>query len=124
MPRGKKRQDPADAPIDGDYSLDQVVNKDPAFKYAMLHAEDMPKYRSLGYVPEERGPDAAKPRWDSSTETDAGYKVRDLTLMKIPRSLAERIDGQALGVAKRRTETLKREFTQAGGQFAVPQNNF
>lgn len=124
MPRGRKRHDPADAPVDGDYTLDQVVGKDKSMAYALVHNEDMPKYLSLGYVAEQRGEGAAKPKWDQGTETDPTYKVRDLTLMKMPADKRQRIDNQALDVSKRRMDMLRKTFVEAGGQFAVPQNNF
>lgn len=124
MPRGRKRKDPADAPVDGDYSLDQVDNKSKEFAYALVHNDDLPKFKGMGYVAEERGPDAAKPKWDIGTDGDAGYMARDLKLMKIPTALKERIEAQPLAVAARRMEALKRDFINAGGVFAAPQNVF
>lgn len=120
MPRGRKRKDPTEAPIDGDYSLDQVLNKDPDFAYGLVDPDDMAKYRSLGYVAETRGPDAAKPRYDQGTEADSGYKVRALTLMKLPKALRERLDNQAIDISRRRMSAIKASFEVNGGEFGRP----
>jgi hypothetical protein len=118
MPR--KRKDPDAAPIDGDYTLDQVLNKDPAFAYALVDPDDMAKYRSYGYVAEMRGPDAAVPAWDGGDATDAGYKVRNLTLMKIPLAKRARIDAVGQRQAEGRMAALKREVENLGGEFGKP----
>jgi hypothetical protein len=124
MPRGRKRKDPDAAPIDGDYSLDQVINKRPDMAYAGVHRDDLPRFQALGYVAETRGEDAAKPAWDQGGVNDPGYMIRDLVLMKVPTSIKERREKADLAVAQRRMEAMKRTFEGAGGVFAVPQNNF
>lgn len=121
MPRGRKRKDPDAAPIDGDYTLDQVLGKrDKEFAYALVDPDDMAKYQSMGYVAETRGPDAAKPAWDQGTEGDAGYKVRNLTLMKMPLATRQRIDAMSTNRAAQRMVALKREVESLGGEFGKP----
>ena len=116
----RKRNDPDAAPIDGDYTLDQVLNKDPAFTYALVDPDDMAKYQSMGYVAEDRSSIAAHPAWDQGTADTAGYKVRNLTLMKIPKASRARIDAVGLDRAKARMSGIKREFESVGGEFGRP----
>lgn len=118
---GRKRKDPDAAPIDGDYTLDQVLNKDTKnFVYALVDPDDMAKYKAYGYVAEMRGPDAAVPAWDGGDATDPGYKVRNLTLMKCPVAKRARIDAVSTRVAADRMVQLKREVESLGGEFGKP----
>lgn len=114
MPRGRKRKDPADAPIDGDYSLDQVVNKQPGWDYKLLVADDVPKFRARGYTAVSRGPDAAKPAYDMGSETDADYKAGGLTLYAAPANVAERFTRQAQQMADARMATIRSDSRKQG----------
>lgn len=69
MPR-RKRKDPDDAPIDGDYTMDVVLNKDPNKAYALVHQDDMPKMVGRGYRRTLRADDSARPAYDATTEGD------------------------------------------------------
>ena len=62
----RKRNDPDDAPIDGDYTRDVVLNKDPDKDYAFVSVEDLPVMRGRGYVRTERSEDGDGARWESS----------------------------------------------------------
>lgn len=72
MPRGRRRKDPGEAPIDGDFTQDQVLNKQKGFTYKWLSAEDIPRFKAYGFTREDRGPDAARPAFDFGSEADAG----------------------------------------------------
>lgn len=88
------RFDPDDAPIDGDYQMDQVINKDPAKTYALVCAEDMPRMKGRGYVQTERTEGGARPLFEGGGE--GAYSVNgQLTLMEIPKARAERIQREA-----------------------------
>lgn len=88
------RHDPDDAPIDGDYGFDQVLNKDPSKTYALVHADDMPRMKGRGYVPTIRTEGGARPVFDSGG--DGGYVVNgQLTLMELPKERADRIQAEA-----------------------------
>lgn len=108
MPRGRKRKDPIDAPIDGDYAQDRIVNKQAGWKYLLLSEEDVPRYKAMGATLEERGPDSARPEFASGTEEGSGYKVGNLTLYKIPEELADRFDRRAQQIADQRSQSLGR----------------
>ena len=66
MPR--KRKDFGEAPVDGDYSRDQVVNKRPGCRYVWALDEDIPEYRARGFKRVERAADAPTPRFDEFAE--------------------------------------------------------
>lgn len=89
------RFDPDDAPIDGDYQMDQVINKDPSKTYALVCAEDMPRMKGRGYVPTERTEGGARPVF-GEIGGDGHHVVNgQLTLMEIPKARAERIQREA-----------------------------
>ena len=73
MPR--KRKDFGEAPVDGDYSRDQVVNKRPGCRYVWALDEDIPEYRARGFKRVERAADAPTPRFDEFAE-DGGPDYR------------------------------------------------
>lgn len=88
------RFDPDDAPIDGDYAFDKVLNKDPSKTYALVSAYDMPRMKGRGYVPTIRAEGGAQPAYD--TGGDGVYAVNgQLTLMEIPKERADRIQRAA-----------------------------
>jgi hypothetical protein len=89
------RNDPDDAPIDGDFQKDQVIGKDPSKTYALVHADDLPRMRGRGYVQTPRTPDGPRPVYDAGSESDPNYMVDNLVLMEIPRARAERIQQEA-----------------------------
>lgn len=118
MPRGRKRKDPSDAPIDGDYSPDQVLNKQKGYTYKWLSADDIPKFKPIGFVREERGPDSAHPAYDQNESNgDADYRFGSLTLYKAPDDRANRLDRIAQGMADRRMSTIRSEAKATGGEF-------
>ncbi len=108
MPR-RRRKDPDTAPIDGDFSLDQVFNKQKGTTYKWLSPDDIPKFKARGFVREERGPEAAHPAYDFGSEGDAGYQVGSLTLYKAPDEVAERFDRIALSAADARMADIARD---------------
>lgn len=115
MPR--RRKDPDDAPIDGDKAFDRVINKQKGFTYAYLSADDIPRYKAMGYTREERGPDSARPVFDYGADGDAGYTVGQLTLFKAPDEVAKRMERWAQGEADKRMSTVRREAKHSGGYF-------
>ncbi len=72
----RKRKDPDDAPIDGDYTKDVVLNKDPDKAYALVSIDDLPVMRGRGYLRTERSddPNATRPAYDVG-DGDGGYQV-------------------------------------------------
>ena len=117
MPRGRKRKDPAEAPIDGDYHFDHVENKQPGWTYKLLHRDDIPALRMKGYVREDRGPDAAHPTFDMGSDSDADYTVGNLTLWKAPDEVAARVDGVAQRRADIRMATIRSDAKKQGLKF-------
>ncbi len=85
MPR--KRKNFAEAPIDGDYTRDQVVNKRPGCRYVWALDEDIPELRSRGFARVERSADGPAPRFDEFSDTgEAAYFTgkNRLVLMEAP----------------------------------------
>lgn len=117
MPR--KRKDPDDAPIDGDYALDKVINKQAGYTYKWLSPDDVPRFKTMGYVREERATDSARPAFDHSHDLDAGYQVGQLTLYKAPDALAAKWDRAALKEAADRMATIRKIAKRSGGEFST-----
>lgn len=115
MPR--RRKDPDEAPIDGDKRLDRLVNKQKGMSYKLLSADDIPYFKSMGFVREERGPDAARPVFDAGSDDDPGYHVGSLTLYKAPDELARRVDGWAQKENDDRMSATRRDVKSAGGRY-------
>lgn len=115
MPR--RRKDPDEAPIDGDRAWDRVINKQKGTTYKWLSDDDIPVYRSMGFVREERGSDSARPVFDAGSESDAGYHVGSLTLYKAPDEVAQRMDGWAQKAADDRMVNTRRAAKRSGGYF-------
>lgn len=115
MPR--RRKDPDDAPIDGDYTLDQVLNKEKGMTYRWLSDDDIPRFKAMGYVREERSGESARPAFDSGNEGDAGYHVGQLTLFKAPDAVARQWEQRALADAEDRMTTIRRNAKKSGGGF-------
>lgn len=118
MPRGRRRKDPGEAPVDGDFAQDVVLNKQKGFTYKWLSAEDIPRFKANGYTREERGPDSARPAWDNHSEDgSADFKVGSLTLYKAPDAIAQRLDNIAQRKADQQMSTIRAEARASGGDF-------
>lgn len=114
MPR--KRHDPVDAPIDGDYTYDIVHSKDPDKDYVWTSPEDMPRIKARGGVRTERG-GAVTPAWDMGSDSDAGFSIGNLTLMEIPKERNERYHAQAQARNDQRNSAHKRAAKKSGGKY-------
>lgn len=124
MPRGRKRKDADEAPIDADYRLDVVRNKEKGFRYAWVSDDDMPLMRARGYSRVERStdPDATAPAFDSANAEDTEFRVgrNRLLLMKIPEERARRIEAGPLQEAAARVAAIKLNAQGgAGGGVAI-----
>ena len=118
-PPKAKRHDPAAAPADGDYSLDQVVNKEPGFDYGLISARQRGRYQARGWIPERWGADCARPKWDYG-EHKAGDEVtvnNELTLMKIPVERRNETSRAERGKHAEALNALKRAAINSGGKF-------
>jgi len=119
--RGRpKRKDPADAPIDGDYTLDQVIGKEKGYEYAYVHEEDLAKLSSRGYVDVERGVDPAKPAFDLGAQAgERTYNVgmNRLRLMKISKERYDAIHAQPRKLAEARMAPIIKAAKQSGGKL-------
>jgi hypothetical protein len=116
MPR-RKRHDPSDAPIDGDYALDQVVNKQKGLTYKLLSDEDIPRFKAMGFSRVERSPDSARPLFDLGSESDPGYKVGSLTLYAAPDEIAERQNKRAEAMNEARIKQIRGQARKSGGKY-------
>lgn len=118
MPRGRKRKDPGEAPIDGDYTPDIVLNKQSGYTYKWLSADDIPRFKQRGYTVEKRADDSARPAFDSGAETnEPDFKFGQLTLYKAPTAVAERMDKQAQLIADQRMTQIRSIASASGGEF-------
>lgn len=115
----KRRHDPPPAPIDGDYSLDQVVNKQPGFDYGLISVRQRGRYQARGWIPERWSTGCARGKWDYGQHKDGDEVTVDgaLTLMKIPSDRRA-----AMEIAERSWHTgakdnLRRVAETSGGKF-------
>ncbi len=109
----RKRKDPDDAPIDGDYTKDVVLNKDPDKAYALVSIDDLPVMRGRGYVRTERSddPNATRPAYDVG-DGDGGYQVGgQLMLMEAPKERAEAIQRRSERAFAQQMTGLRDELT-------------
>lgn len=115
----KKRHDPPPAPVDGDYSLDEIVNKAAGFDYGLISKRQRGKYQARGWIPERYSADCARSKWDYGEHVN-GDEVTvnsELTLMKIPSARRS-----AMVTAERRwhssaKEQLRKSAEESGGRF-------
>lgn len=121
MARGRKRKDPAEAPIDGDYRKDVVLGKDPSKHYAWIHPEDLGTARGRGMVKTDRlegGP--ASP---SDIYGEGDIRVGDLVLMEMPKERHDAIQARSEKEHAARwgmeTKKINRHIATHGGQFSV-----
>lgn len=97
MPR-RKRKDPIDTPINGDYSKDIVLNKREDRAYALVAQEDIPVMIGRGYTrttrPDKDDGTSTRPAFDMGGDGD--YSVGgQLVLMETPVERAEAIQRDA-----------------------------
>lgn len=117
----KKRHDPADAPVDGNYGCDVVFNKEPGFHYALVSEDDMPTMLGRGAVVCQRENEQARPFYDVRKDSgEADFRVKGLTLMKISEKLHEKAQAQGLQTARQRIAALRGNATKqlGNGNFA------
>lgn len=109
MPRGRKRKDADETPIDADYRLDVVLNKEPGFRHALVSDDDLPLMKARGYRRVERGVDPEVPKFDMSVDGDAEFRAgrNRLLLMKVPEDRARRIEAGPLREAAQRVAGIK-----------------
>lgn len=120
MPRGRKRKDPSEAPIDGDWTHDVVLNKQKGRTYKLLSAEDIPVYKAYGFTREERGPESAHPAFDIGADTGtADYQVKGLTLYSAPEAVANRLEKAAQTRADQKMRTIRDLTVASGGEFTT-----
>lgn len=118
MPR--RRKDPGESPIDGDYTKDVVLNKQKGWTYKLLSADDIPDFRMYGFVREERSPDAAHPAYDIGADTGLpDYQVGKLTLYKAPDAIASRLERQSQARADIRMSDIRDIAQASGGHFTT-----
>lgn len=120
MPR-KRRNDSAEAPIDGDYRFDVLVDEGGnivderrlakmPMRYAFLHPEDVPRKKIDGYRKVTRvETGGVRPLYDAGDPADAGYKLGQLELYEIPRERKERADARATTMAADRHAAVLRD---------------
>lgn len=115
----KRRHDPPPAPVDGDYSLDQIVNKDAAFDYGLISGRQRGRYQARGWVPERWAAGCARSRWDYGQHKD-GDEITvngELTLMKIPVARRAEMANAERAQHNEALNALKRAAINSGGKF-------
>lgn len=118
----KRRHDPDVSPIDGDYTDDVVLNKEPGFRYMWASPDDIGKVENRGGGICHRDSEQARPAFDRRRTTGEGaIVVKGLTLMKIREEDAVRAERPGLDVANRRMKGLRKEAVNrlGDGQHAI-----
>lgn len=112
----KKRHDPADAPVNGNYADDHVFNKEPGYTYFWASEEDIDKVLNRGGVICNRDSEQARPFYDRRKNAgESTIVVKNLTLMKISNELQAQHEQAGLTEAKRRLGALRRDGTRQLG---------
>ena len=121
--RGRpRRHDPVEAPVDGVYRNDHVLNKEKGKRYYLLNDEDAAVKRSIGARKVERREGAARPFYDFGSETDSGYSVRGLTLYEMPEKLAAQHDRAVAKESEDRMALMRQQVRQSGGELEYSDN--
>jgi len=113
--RTKRRHDTDDAPIDGDYTVDVILNKDPAKHYMLANDEDAERFRGFGAVFTERREDGPRPAFDLGADEGSRIRVRGLWLMEMPTEVRNRITSGEQRRASERSKALDRQSRHSGG---------
>jgi hypothetical protein len=118
----RKRNDPSDAPIDGDLRRDQVLNantpRNRDWQPLLLTDEDYAlSWRQWGAVKEERGPDSMRPAIEMGAADETGYKVGGLTLYKVPKKVARKRQEAAQNESQQRMSAMSVAVRGARGEF-------
>lgn len=112
------RHDPDDAPVDGVYRNDKVINKDPGKRYYLLNEEDALIKQAQGARLTERREGGARPFFDRGSDADSGYRVRDLRLFEMPEALARKYDAEPVAECSRTLATIRNEARRSpGGEY-------
>ena len=115
----RRRHDPDDAPVDGDYRNDRVLNKRPGYRYYLLDEDDAVIKYAQGATKVERSKDGPRPMFARGSDADSGYTVRGLTLFEMPEKLAQRMDARATSEAQQRMAIVRQEArTSVGGEYS------
>lgn len=116
---GKKRHDPEAAPVNGDYSRDVVLNKEPGKRYAWLSSNgidsDVPRFRHRGYTKTERTPDGPCPAWDMGKPGDSGFDVGGLELYEVSEETIGRYDARDRAPGEHRMKAIQAAAEATGG---------
>lgn len=116
----RKRNDPGDAPIDGDLRRDKTVNQEKGYRYLLLNDRDATIWGEWGAEKTQRREGGPRPAFaDASSEASGGYTVGGgaLTHYRIPeaRYLARHKAAQDEGNS--RMAVIKRETRARGGEL-------
>lgn len=120
-PKGSKtkRHDPVDAPINGDYEKDVVLNKQAGKRYAWLTTSgidsDASRFRHRGYARTEATEDGPRPAWDNDSDVGSGFTVGGLTLFEVGEDHAARLDAHTRAPSERRMKAIKAAAEATGG---------
>lgn len=116
--RPKKRKDPDDAPIDGDYRQDLILDKEAGKRYALLdEKEDAAKFTHRGYRRVEPRDGAPRPVWQDPLQSGSHYSVKGLVLYEADEETVKKYDKQALSVNDQRMAAIKAAAERTGGHL-------
>lgn len=114
--RPKKRKDPADGPVDGDFRQDMILDKEPGKRYALLdEKEDAAKFTFRGYRRVEPREGSPRPVWQDPLAGNSHYSVKGLVLYEANDEHVARYDKQALQQSDERMANIKRAAEATGG---------
>ena len=115
-PPGRKRKDPIDAPVDGDYQIDSILNKEAGKRYALLDKDDfLMKFKHRGYRKVERTAEGARPVLIDDEDIGSGYQVRGLTLYECDEDRALAYDEKRRSISEGRMAAINAAAERTGG---------
>ena len=119
--RPRKRKDPDDAPIDGHYKRDLLLNKEPGKRYAILdEKEDAAEFRSRGYRRVERQAEGGvRPLWDTGDPSDSHYSVKGLVVYEADEEKLKKWDQAALDQSNGRMAAINAAAKRTGADMGM-----
>ncbi len=114
MPRRKRIDPDAAAPVDGDYRIDVVRNKDPGRAYVLLADDDIPAFRHWGYTPELRRADGPVCALDMSQTEGEQLTAKGLKLYSAPKEIEARRQAGPQRQADEVAAQIRRTHKQLG----------
>lgn len=114
MPRRKRIDPDLSAPVDGDYALDKLFNKEPGRVYALYDDEDLARAVPQGARIERRAENGVRLAFDLGGTDGEVLKQRNLTLVSFTQEQWDRRHASAQHAADIRSKAIYADARERG----------